>query len=168
MPGRIKGVQRSKTGTRKNPIKRFCKKCGSVQYFSRRVRPNGYVQHDCKGCQRRRDKKKHTPTYNTWRCMIDRCTNPNAWNYKYYGGRGITVCDAWLDSYEQFTADVGERPEGLTLDRIDVEKGYAPNNCKWATWSEQQANKRRPDANTDTFAYYLAHNEEEAREKGLA
>ena len=166
MPKRAKGVHR-KVGTRKAVVKRFCKRCEEVTYFSRRVRPNGRLQHDCKQCIRRRNKKLHTPTRNTWRNMIDRCTNPNAWNYKYYGQRGITVCERWLESFENFLADMGERPKDLTLDRIDVEKGYEKTNCKWATWSEQQANKRRPDANADTFAYYLEHNETEARRKGL-
>lgn len=98
--------------------------------------------------------------------MWDRCTNPDAWNWKYYGGRGVEVCERW-ESFEAFLADMGERPEGLTLDRTDPEGDYEKTNCRWATWSEQQANKRRPDANAHTFAYYLDHNERESRKKGL-
>jgi len=168
MAQKKKGIHRSRVGTRKDVIKRFCKRCDKETYFTRRVRPNGRLQHDCKGCKQRRDKRRHTPTYNTWRNMIDRCTNPNAWNYKYYGGRGVEVCERWLESFENFLTDVGERPEGLTLDRIDVEGDYEPENCKWATWSEQQENKRQPDdPSADTFLYYLEHNEEESRKKGL-
>lgn len=168
MAQRKKGIHRSRVGTRVEVIKRFCKRCDKETYFTRRVRPNGHLQHDCKGCQQRRDKKKHTPTYNTWRNMIDRCVNPNAWNYHYYGGRGVEVCARWLESFENFLVDMGERPDGLTLDRVDVEGHYKKSNCKWATWSEQQANKRRPDASADTFAYYLDHNEAESRKKGLS
>jgi len=154
-------------GTRKKPVHRWCQSCERVTPFTRRVRPNGHLQHDCRECQRRRDKRNHTLTYNTWRAMWDRCTNPNVWNHKYYGGRGVTICERW-ESFEAFVEDMGERPSrDLTLDRIDVEKGYGPDNCRWADWSEQQRNKRRPDANADTFAYFLAHNRAEAERKGL-
>jgi hypothetical protein len=73
--------------------------------------------------------------------MIQRCNNPKATNYKYYGGRGITVCDRW-HSFINFLADMGERPAGMTLDRIDVNGKYEPSNCRWTTSSEQQQNKR--------------------------
>ena len=65
--------------------------------------------------------------------MIQRCTNPKAQNYRHYGGRGITVCDRWR-VYENFLADMGERPADLSLDRIDNES-YEPANCRWATQS---------------------------------
>ena len=73
--------------------------------------------------------------------MIQRCTNPNNTGYKEYMARGITVCDAWL-LFENFLADMGERPEGKTLDRKDSNKGYGLDNCKWST-PKQQANNRR-------------------------
>ncbi len=82
-----------------------------------------------------------TPTYFTWLAMRTRCSNPNVWDYKYYGGRGIGICERWND-FRNFYADMGERPDGLTLDRIDVNGDYEPNNCRWATWQEQCANKR--------------------------
>jgi len=74
--------------------------------------------------------------------MIWRCKQTSGHFYQYYGARGIKVCDRWLD-YENFLEDMGERPEGATLDRIDNDKGYSPDNCKWATRSEQQANTRK-------------------------
>lgn len=80
--------------------------------------------------------------------MRGRCTNPNTPNFQNYGGRGIRVCDRWndgdgtLSGFACFLADMGERPDGLTLDRIDNDKGYEPGNCRWATWTQQQNNRR--------------------------
>lgn len=74
--------------------------------------------------------------------MIERCRNPNATGYQHYGGRGIRVCARWL-SFEAFLADMGERPEGTTLDRREVNGHYEPGNCRWATRSMQSRNTRR-------------------------
>jgi hypothetical protein len=84
--------------------------------------------------------KGRTPTYRIWRSMINRCTYEGEDSYKYYGGRGIAVCDRWLHSYDNFLADMGERPKGKTLDRIDNDLGYGPLNCRWATPTEQGRN----------------------------
>lgn len=82
-----------------------------------------------------------TPAYESWRGMVQRTTNPNFAGWKYYGGRGITMCDRW-SLFENFFTDMGPRPDGLTLDRIDVDGNYEPGNCRWATPTEQVANRR--------------------------
>lgn len=83
-----------------------------------------------------------TPTYRSWRAMIQRCNYRCQPNYANYGGRGIRVCDRWL-KFENFLADMGERPDGLTLDRIDNERGYSKDNCRWATRAQQDSNRRK-------------------------
>jgi hypothetical protein len=92
---------------------------------------------------------KEAPEHYVWRAMIYRCTKPSCRWYKYYGAKGITVCDAWLD-YQAFINDMGVRPsKDYSLDRIDNTKGYSLNNCRWATRSEQQKNKSTTKQYTD-------------------
>lgn len=86
--------------------------------------------------------KGATRTYISWKSMKDRCYNTKSPSYKYCGYYGITVCDSWLNSFENFLADMGERPQGKSIDRIDNFKGYSKDNCKWSTVLEQNRNKK--------------------------
>lgn len=81
-----------------------------------------------------------TPTYRSWYSMIDRCLNTDNASFKHYGAKGVKVCDRWLD-INNFVSDMGLRPAGMTIDRIDYSKGYEPGNCRWATLLEQQRNR---------------------------
>ena len=101
------------------------------------------------GCLQQESRTKHghalsskaSPTYKSWENMMQRCTNPKHHHWSKYGGAGITVCDRWK-TFTNFLQDMGERPEGKTIDRIDFNKGYEPQNCKWSTPKEQQRNRK--------------------------
>lgn len=109
------------------------KSCGCLQPDVARVT----------GRSQRTHGDSNTPTYETYRSMVDRCYNPKHPGYPYWGGRGITVCPAWLEGYAAFKRDMGIRPKGKTLDRHPNNDGnYEPGNCRWAAPSEQGRNTR--------------------------
>ena len=113
-----------------------------------------YGGHQSCGCARRKHghtkyRQRSSQTYKSWQHMMQRCTNKKLPQWKDYGGRGISVCERWKlrpprgQGFNNFLADMGERPANRTLDRIDNDAGYGPDNCRWATRSQQQSNQRR-------------------------
>jgi hypothetical protein len=120
-----------------------CEECGTV--FS----PNSGAAKYCSDVCRRKSsallskkyRQKDNGIYHVYWNMVRRCTNEDADHYEFYGERGITVCDSWMESFDSFKEDMGPRPIGTTLDRIDPTKGYSPSNCRWATWDVQHNNK---------------------------
>jgi len=86
---------------------------------------------------------KKSETYRTWSDMKSRCYNPNNIQYKDYGGRGITICDRWLNSFLYFLEDMGTKPKGFSIERVDVNGNYEQKNCKWLPFEEQVHNRRK-------------------------
>lgn len=118
--------------------------CGSLGVANIRDIQSGRTQ-SC-GCLHREKITSHnkarSPTYNVWSTMQQRCGNPNATGYSYYGGRGISVCERWK-TFENFLADMGEQPaRRMSIDRIDVNGNYEPGNCRWLSMTKQQLNRR--------------------------
>lgn len=96
-----------------------------------------------------------TGTYSSWLAMRGRCLNPNNQDFHRYGGKGVSICAEWKDDFDRFYADMGNRPAGQTLDRIDGDLGYTPANCRWATRTEQVKNR--------AYTVKVAHNGETKR-----
>jgi len=126
----------------------FCE-CGAVRKAIRKYLLSGVI-FDCTNCAYKRSGKNANRThaksksaeYYTWSSMKGRCLNPKNKAWDYYGGRGITVSQEWQQSFEKFLSDMGPRPKGASLDRIDVNKGYCVENCEWADGRQQALNKQ--------------------------
>lgn len=122
--------------------------CGNIKIIDQGNLTNGNtlscgcLHHDIMLQRNTKHGKCRSPTHISWSAMKQRCYNKDNQNYKYYGGRGVRVCKRWRNSFENFLEDMGTRPEGMTLERIDNEKGYSLDNCRWATMVDQNKNKR--------------------------
>lgn len=148
----LRNIPAGLDGKRRIDIEAECKYCGSIKVYRK---GNMIMARSC-GCQtasnQSRDRTIHghshsgdrpaSPTYNSWAAMLDRCLKPRHKSYKDYGGRGISVCDRWVRSFEAFLEDMGIRPESATIGRKNNEGNYCKENCQWETMNQQMRNRR--------------------------
>lgn len=119
----------------------FCLKSGQTRSCGCLGREKSVMIARAMGLRNRRE-QSHASERKSWRAAIRRCENPNDQAFADYGARGIKVCDSWRDDFDAFMRDMGKRPPGGTLERIDNDRGYEPGNCQWRTVNAQNRNRR--------------------------
>lgn len=151
--GRLSVIDRAGTSPSGQPLWKCICDCSAIRFVSiYDLLRSTTVSCGCYNADKTRIKftrhgqaknRRCSKTYASWKAMLARCGNPNQRAWKNYGGRGIKVCERWL-KFDNFFEDMGERPKGRTIDRLDVNGNYEKSNCQWATASEQGLNKRLP------------------------
>jgi len=128
----------------KPPVKVPCTICGVTKVINARHASTAAAAatRPCMSCSHSSHGLSRSSTYQSWRSMLKRCLKTTNHNYMNYGGRGITICESWRQRFENFLQDMGVRPDGTTLDRINVDGNYEPGNCRWADAVQQQSNRR--------------------------
>lgn len=142
--GMLRVLRDSGKRTRSNAVLWLCRcKCGTKKLVWGVHLRNGQIV-SCGSCSKIKHGFSYHPLYDTYRSILSRCFKSQAKSFRYYGGRGITVCTRWLgkDGFANFVQDVGPRPEGKTLDRINNNENYEPGNVRWATSFVQAQNRR--------------------------
>lgn len=152
-------------GIRRTKSTRPCLVCGKPTFYNNSRDASGRGKYCSRACQYAdkhgkvinlkhgdiqciNGKQIQPAEYRIWSHMKRRCLDPTTHNYRWYGGRGIKVCQRWIDSYADFLADMGRRPsEKHSIDRIDNDGNYEPSNCRWATYAQQAVNKQRRSLN---------------------
>lgn len=107
-----------------------------------KTRSCGCLRREVAAAKATKDGRSAHPLYGVWKMMIQRCHTPTNKDYEDYGGRGIRVCDRWRNDFQAFADDMGPRPDGMTVERVNRDGNYEPSNCEWATWSAQAFNRR--------------------------